>query len=284
MLHGTLPPYQDIVQFNEDSPKVQRIQYDSGLNGRLLVEGREGNDSFFSDDVTVITTLDGGAGNDSFQVGQIFGQNRTTEANMLLNDIFPELVATTRGWLSPGLRETADTVDILQRAGVDYVCDWVVDDRPSWMHTTGKPMISMPYNLEINDSIIYAIERHATGEMARRLEFTLRRFEKECRDSAIVLAIGLHPHLISVPHRIHEPIRVGLNIVIQHNKKFTPCPDCRILDGPTGARRGLKNVREFTPWQFGRVLHYGLNLLLVPRANHILDRKASRNFGFHEFL
>jgi peptidoglycan/xylan/chitin deacetylase (PgdA/CDA1 family) len=88
-----------------------------------------------------------------------------------------------RGWLSPGLRETADTVDILQRAGVDYVCDWVVDDRPSW---------------------IYAIERHATGEMARRLEFTLRRFEKECRDSAIVLAIGLHPHLISVPHRIHE--------------------------------------------------------------------------------
>ena len=63
---------------------------------------------------------------------------------------------------------------------------------------------SMPYNLEVNDSIIYAVERHATGEMARRLEFTLRRFEIECRDSAIVLAIGLHPHLIAVPHRIHE--------------------------------------------------------------------------------
>jgi hypothetical protein len=40
--------------------------------------------------------------------------------------------------------------------------------------------------------------------MAKRLEFTLRRFEQECRESAIVLAIGLHPHLISVPHRIHE--------------------------------------------------------------------------------
>ena len=109
-----------------------------------------------------------------------------------------------RGWLSPGLRETLDTADILKRAGVDYVCDWVVDDRPSWMRTTAGPMIAMPYNLEINDSIIYAIERHATGEMANRLELTLRRFEKECRASAIVLALGLHPHLISVPHRIHE--------------------------------------------------------------------------------
>ena len=109
-----------------------------------------------------------------------------------------------RGWLSPGLRETVDTPDILKRSGVDYVCDWVVDDRPAWMNTTEGPLIAMPYSLEINDSIIYAIERHATGEMARRLEFTLRRFEIECLDSAIVLAIGLHPHLIAVPHRIHE--------------------------------------------------------------------------------
>jgi peptidoglycan/xylan/chitin deacetylase (PgdA/CDA1 family) len=109
-----------------------------------------------------------------------------------------------RGWLSPGLRETADTADILKKLGIDYVCDWVIDDRPCWMSTTAGPMIAMPYNLEINDSIIYAIERHATGEMASRLEHTLRRFQQECRDSAIVLAIGLHPHLIAVPHRIHE--------------------------------------------------------------------------------
>jgi allantoinase len=110
----------------------------------------------------------------------------------------------TRGWLSPGLRETVDTADILKGLGIDYVCDWVVDDRPSWMRTTAGPLIAMPYNLEINDSIVYAIERHATGEMARRLEHTFRCFERESRDSAIVLAIGLHPHLISVPHRIHE--------------------------------------------------------------------------------
>ncbi len=109
-----------------------------------------------------------------------------------------------RGWLSPGLRETVDTPDLLKKHGIDYVCDWVVDDRPSWMTTTQGPLVAMPYNIEINDSIIYAIERHATGEMAKRLAHTLKQFESESQASTMVLAIGLHPHLISVPHRFHE--------------------------------------------------------------------------------
>jgi peptidoglycan/xylan/chitin deacetylase (PgdA/CDA1 family) len=109
-----------------------------------------------------------------------------------------------RGWLSPGLRETVDTPDVLKAAGLDYVCDWVVDDVPNWMTTSAGPLMAMPYNLEINDSIVYAIERHATGEMLRRLAFTLEQFEHESRDTVRVLAIGLHPHLIAVPHRIHE--------------------------------------------------------------------------------
>lgn len=109
-----------------------------------------------------------------------------------------------RGWLSPGLRETVDTPDVLKAAGLDYVCDWVVDDVPNWMITTSGPLMAMPYNVEINDSIVYAIERHATGEMHKRLAFTLEQFEQESRDTVRVLAIGLHPHLIAVPHRIHE--------------------------------------------------------------------------------
>jgi allantoinase len=113
-----------------------------------------------------------------------------------------------RGWLSPGLRETVDTPDLLKRNGIDYVCDWVVDDLPSWMATRHGPMVAMPYNLEINDSIIYAVERHATGEMAKRLAHTLRLFEDEVSENPRVLAIGLHPHLISVPHRFHELVQM----------------------------------------------------------------------------
>ncbi len=40
--------------------------------------------------------------------------------------------------------------------------------------------------------------------MEKRLRHTLALFAQEARDDCRVLAIGLHPHLISVPHRMHE--------------------------------------------------------------------------------
>jgi peptidoglycan/xylan/chitin deacetylase (PgdA/CDA1 family) len=106
-----------------------------------------------------------------------------------------------RGWLSPGLRESFHTPEILKEQGVDYVCDWVIDDVPHWMQTSAGPLLAMPYNLELNDSIIYAVERHSSSEMYLRLENTLRLFEREASSHPRVLAIGLHPHLIGVPHR-----------------------------------------------------------------------------------
>jgi len=107
----------------------------------------------------------------------------------------------TRGWLSPGLRETFDTADILAASGVDYVCDWVIDDLPNWMQVKTGRLIQMPYNLELNDSIIYAVEKHSSPEFLLRLQRTLDLFEREIARQPRVLALGLHPHLMGVPHR-----------------------------------------------------------------------------------
>ena len=94
-----------------------------------------------------------------------------------------------------------DTPELLKKQGVDYVFDWVVDDVPSWMQTRNGPLLALPYNLEINDSIVYAIEKHTSDEMYERLARTLALFEREAATHPRVLAIGLHPHLIGVPHR-----------------------------------------------------------------------------------
>ena len=55
---------------------VERIGYDTAVNGRVTVYGLSGNDYFASDDTSAVVTLDGGSGNDTFQIGQIYGLQR----------------------------------------------------------------------------------------------------------------------------------------------------------------------------------------------------------------
>ncbi len=109
-----------------------------------------------------------------------------------------------KGWLSPGLRESHDTLEHLKKQGIDYVFDWVVDDVPHWMTTKHGPLLALPYNLEVNDSIIYAVEKHASNEMYQRLANTLSLFVREAKTNVRVLSLGLHPHLIGVPHRFES--------------------------------------------------------------------------------
>ncbi len=106
-----------------------------------------------------------------------------------------------RGWLGPGLRESFETPDLLKAAGIGYVFDWPLDDLPCWMSTKHGPLLALPYTLEINDSPIYAGDKHASGEIRRRLVDTLACFERELAEQPKVLTLGLHPHLIGVPHR-----------------------------------------------------------------------------------
>jgi allantoinase len=107
-----------------------------------------------------------------------------------------------RGWLGPGLKETMDTPDHLKAAGIEYVFDWVIDDLPDWMTTQHGPLICMPYTLELNDSTLYAVQQHSSGEMYRRMQDSLAWFAHELVRQPRILTLALHPHLIAVPHRM----------------------------------------------------------------------------------
>ena len=107
-----------------------------------------------------------------------------------------------RGWLGPGLQETFDTPDVLKELGFDYVCEWCIDDSPSWMQTKHGRIVSVPYCFETNDSVIYAVEKHSSDEMTKRLEATLQCLASELNYGPRILTIPLHPHLMGVPHRI----------------------------------------------------------------------------------
>jgi hypothetical protein len=107
-----------------------------------------------------------------------------------------------RGWMGPGFAETLDTPDILKDSGIEYVLDWTIDDIPCWMKTKHGPLICMPYGIELNDSLIYAVEQQSSAEVLQRFRDTLAVFASELDENPKILTIPLHPHITGVPHRI----------------------------------------------------------------------------------
>jgi peptidoglycan/xylan/chitin deacetylase (PgdA/CDA1 family) len=107
-----------------------------------------------------------------------------------------------RGWESPGLTETFDTVDLLADAGIEYVADWVLDDQPCFIETKKRPIVSVPYTVEMNDIAMMQIQNHPSSEWLRRGTDTFDRLWREGEKIPRVMAISVHPYITGVPHRI----------------------------------------------------------------------------------
>jgi peptidoglycan/xylan/chitin deacetylase (PgdA/CDA1 family) len=107
-----------------------------------------------------------------------------------------------RGWESPGLTETAETIDHLAAAGIEYVADWVVDDQPCRIETAHGPIVSVPYTVEMNDIAMMALQHHPSEEWLRRGIDQFDRLYAEGERITRVMAISIHPYVMGVPHRI----------------------------------------------------------------------------------
>jgi allantoinase len=107
-----------------------------------------------------------------------------------------------RGWESPGLTETLETLDLLAEAGIEYVCDWCLDDQPVRMNTRSGPIVSVPYTVEINDVVISAVQQQRSDEILLRGRDQFDRLYQDGATTPRVMAISIHPFLTGVPHRI----------------------------------------------------------------------------------
>lgn len=121
-----------------------------------------------------------------------------------------------RGWESPGITETLETADLLKEAGIEYVCDWVLDDQPVTLKTTSGPLVSVPYTVEINDVVISAVEKQPSDEILRRGRAQFDRLYQDGADTARVMAISIHPYLTGAPHRIRY-LEELLDYVVGHD-------------------------------------------------------------------
>jgi Ca2+-binding RTX toxin-like protein len=99
--------------------QVERVNYDQNINERLVVNGLGGADRFVADDNSSVTTLDGGAGMDSFQIGQIFATLRSADA-AAFNQIAPgDEFDTTRVII--GIIRNPDTGEVIFDPSTDQL-------------------------------------------------------------------------------------------------------------------------------------------------------------------
>jgi allantoinase len=107
-----------------------------------------------------------------------------------------------RGWESPGLTETSQTIDYLAEAGIEYVADWVFDDQPVWIPASPRPVLSVPYSVEINDIPMMLLQSHSASEFYDRGVAQIDRLWQESETIPRVMAISVHPYITGAPHRI----------------------------------------------------------------------------------
>jgi len=141
-----------------------------------------------------------------------------------------------RGWFGPGLTQTFDTLDYLSQAGIEYIGDWVLDDEPVTLKTTHKPVVALPYNFELHDIVMMALQNHPSDEMYRRSMDAFDCLYEESKDRAKIMSIAVHPYLSGQTHRIKHVERTFEEIL---SKPGVACwSGEKILDWYLGTQKG----------------------------------------------
>ncbi|MGE0314205.1 MAG: polysaccharide deacetylase family protein [Lautropia sp.] len=106
------------------------------------------------------------------------------------------------GWLGPGLTQTLDTPDLLAKAGIRYIGDWVYDDEPTEIRTEHGPLVTLPYSVETNDIPMMLVQHHEADYWTRKCIDSFDRLYMEGAKRPRILAIAIHPYISGQPFRI----------------------------------------------------------------------------------
>ncbi|WBU56306.1 polysaccharide deacetylase family protein [Paracoccus sediminicola] len=115
------------------------------------------------------------------------------------------------GYLAPALSHSEHTLDLFAEVGQEmfgekggiYTCDLFHDDQPTPIRLrSGRRFVSVPYSLEMNDTIVFAVNKVEPRHYLTMLKRHFDRLYEEGAVSATVMCIPTHNYQISCPQRI----------------------------------------------------------------------------------
>lgn len=107
------------------------------------------------------------------------------------------------GYLAPALSHSEVTLDLFAELGGLYTCDLFHDDQPTSLKTrSGVPFVSVPYSLEMNDTIAYVVNKVEPRRYGQMIKDCFDRLYQEGAESGTVMCIPTHNYQVSCPHRM----------------------------------------------------------------------------------
>ncbi|MEM1111300.1 MAG: polysaccharide deacetylase family protein [Pseudomonadota bacterium] len=107
------------------------------------------------------------------------------------------------GYLAPALSHSERTMDLFAEAGGIYTCDLFHDDQPTPVQVRGEgKFISIPYSLEMNDTIAYVVGKIEPRRYGQIIKDNFDRLYQEGAESGTVMCIPTHNYQVSCPHRL----------------------------------------------------------------------------------
>jgi allantoinase len=119
------------------------------------------------------------------------------------------------GWFSPAVSFTLNTPDLVAEAGIKYYCDWYHDDQPLPMKTKSGQLVTVPYTMDLNDSVL-SLKQYEGAEFVQMIKDTFDTLYAEGADSGRVMCIALHPYIMGQPHRIAH-LDAALEYILSHD-------------------------------------------------------------------
>jgi allantoinase len=108
------------------------------------------------------------------------------------------------GWHSPGHSESMHTLELVKEYGLEYVADWVNDDLPYIVETSGGPLCAMPLTYEWSDRLLLVQHNLTVEDYEAQVMRAFARLRAEAveRGGGRILSLSISPWIMGYPHRI----------------------------------------------------------------------------------
>jgi peptidoglycan/xylan/chitin deacetylase (PgdA/CDA1 family) len=143
--------------------------------------------------------------------------NELAYLQQVSDDIREHTGFAPKGWSSPWLTHTDNTIELLGESGYRYVLDYGMDDRPVWLHSANGRFLHIPYALELNDSSTIIGRQASASDFTQMIIDQFDELLLASSDQPLVMPVVIHSFISGQPFRLRQ-LSKALEHIARHRE------------------------------------------------------------------